>query len=63
MKDGFEKKEHSMWADPPPLLPKHLEYAARDAYVTYEVYRRLNVFERGFFSLYKHSEKKRCRDW
>jgi hypothetical protein len=63
MKDGFGRKEHSMWADPPPLTEKHLEYAARDAYATYEVYRRLDVFERGFFSLYKRPEKKRGRDW
>ncbi|KAM0886356.1 hypothetical protein ACQ4PT_029757 [Festuca glaucescens] len=63
MKDGFGRKEHRMWADPPPLPPKHLEYAARDAYATYEVYRRLDAFERGFFYLFKYSEKKRIRDW
>ena len=63
MKDGFGNTEHSMWANAPPLPDKHLEYAARDAYATYEVYRRLDVYERGFFSLYKHSEKKRSRDW
>nr|XP_051201772.1 uncharacterized protein LOC127315313 [Lolium perenne] len=63
MKDGFGRAEHRMWANPPPLPPKHLEYAARDAYATYEVYRRLDLFERGFFSLFKHSEKKRGRDW
>jgi hypothetical protein len=38
MKDGFGNKEHSMWTNVP-LPPKHLEYAARDAYTTYEVYR------------------------
>jgi hypothetical protein len=63
MKDGFGNTEHSMWANAPPLPEKHLEYVARDAYATYEVYRRLDVYERGFFSLYKHSEKKRSRDW
>ncbi|XP_051221177.2 uncharacterized protein [Lolium perenne] len=63
MKDGFGRAEHRMWANPPPLPPKHLEYAARDAYATYEVFRRLDVFERGFFSLFKHPEKKRGRDW
>ncbi|XP_051201461.2 uncharacterized protein [Lolium perenne] len=63
MKDGFGRAEHRMWANPPPLPPKHLEYAARDAYATYEVYRRLDLFERGFFSLFKHPEKKRGRDW
>ncbi|KAM0851342.1 hypothetical protein ACQ4PT_052476 [Festuca glaucescens] len=63
MKDGFGNTEHNMWANAPPLPEKHLEYAARDAYATYEVYRRLDVYERGFFSLYKHSEKKRSRDW
>ncbi|KAM0898444.1 hypothetical protein ACQ4PT_021922 [Festuca glaucescens] len=63
MKDGFGRKEHSMWANAPSLPPDHILYAARDAYASYEVYRRLDVFERGFFSLYKHSEKKHCRDW
>ncbi|KAM0893842.1 hypothetical protein ACQ4PT_024856 [Festuca glaucescens] len=63
MKDGFGRTEHSMWANAPPLPPDHILYAARDAYATYDVYRRLDVFERGFFSLYKHSEKKRGRDW
>jgi hypothetical protein len=62
MKDGFGRKEHSMWVNVP-LPPKHLEYAARDAYATYEVYRRLDKFERGFFSLFKNSETKRARVW
>ncbi|KAM0849364.1 hypothetical protein ACQ4PT_053801 [Festuca glaucescens] len=38
MKDGFGNTEHSMWANAPPLPEKHLEYAARDAYATYESY-------------------------
>jgi hypothetical protein len=64
MKDGFGHKEHQMWVNPPPLPPKHLEYAARDAYATYESYRRLDVVERGFFSLWKDMPlKKRGRDW
>ncbi|KAM0854003.1 hypothetical protein ACQ4PT_050704 [Festuca glaucescens] len=37
MKDGFGNTEHNMWANAPPLPEKHLEYAARDAYATYEV--------------------------
>ncbi|XP_051229655.1 uncharacterized protein [Lolium perenne] len=40
MKDGFGREEHSMWANAPPLPPEHILYAARDAYVTYEVYKR-----------------------
>ena len=63
MKDGFGFAEHRMWSDSPPLPDKHLEYAARDAYVTYEVYRKLDVYERGFFSLFKNAEKKRARYW
>ncbi|KAM0843820.1 hypothetical protein ACQ4PT_057460 [Festuca glaucescens] len=39
MKDGFGNTEHSMWANAPPLPEKHLEYAARDAYATYEVHK------------------------
>ena len=63
MKDGFGDAEHRMWSDRPPLPDKHLEYAARDAYATYEVYRKLDVYERGFFSLFKNAEKKRARYW
>ncbi|KAM0837260.1 hypothetical protein ACQ4PT_061788 [Festuca glaucescens] len=44
MKDGFGNTEHSMWANASPLPDKHLEYAARDAYATYEVYRRFGFF-------------------
>ncbi|KAM0919018.1 hypothetical protein ACQ4PT_008435 [Festuca glaucescens] len=44
MKDGFGNTEHNMWANAPPLPEKHLEYAARDAYATYEVYRSRTVF-------------------
>ncbi|CAM0945843.1 unnamed protein product [Alopecurus aequalis] len=62
MKDGFGEEEHKIWADAS-LPPKHLEYAARDAYAAYEIYRRLDVFERGFLSLYKNPEKKRARYW
>ena len=63
MKDGFGEKEHNMWALPPPLPEEHLKYAARDAYVAYELYRKLDKFERGFFGLYKNPVKKRLRDW
>jgi hypothetical protein len=67
MKDGFGRREHAIWHEAPPLPPKHLEYAARDAYASYEVYRHLDIFERGFFSMYKnkyaHKDKKRARDW
>ena len=63
MKDGFGENEHRMWADAPPLPDAHVAYAARDAYVSYELYRRLDVFERGFFCLFKSSEKKRAREW
>jgi hypothetical protein len=53
MKTRFGTKEHQMWANPPSLLPKHLQYAATDAYATYETYRRLDVCEGGFFCLWK----------
>jgi hypothetical protein len=53
-----------MWANPPPLPPKHLEYAVRDAYATYKTYRRLDVVERGFFFLWKDMPLKKCgRNW
>jgi hypothetical protein len=64
MKYGFGNKDHQMWANPPPLPLKHLEYAARDAYATYKTYRRLDVCKRGFFCLWKDMPmKKRGRDW
>ncbi|KAM0834278.1 hypothetical protein ACQ4PT_063705 [Festuca glaucescens] len=49
MKDGFGRKEHSMWANAPPLPPDHILYAARDAYASYEVYRRLDVLRGASF--------------
>ncbi|KAM0888417.1 hypothetical protein ACQ4PT_028366 [Festuca glaucescens] len=50
MKDGFGNREHNMWANAPLLPEKHLEYAARDAYATYEVKKlvsRKNLFVKG----------------
>lgn len=56
MKDGFGHKEHGMWSDAP--LPRaHMEYAAKDAYVSYELYRRLDLFQRGYYSLNKNQEE------
>nr|XP_051229245.1 uncharacterized protein LOC127347056 [Lolium perenne] len=63
MKDGFGRAEHRMWANPPPLPPKHLEYAARDAYATYEVYRRLDLFERASSPYSNIPRRSVARDW
>ena len=61
MKDDFGEKEHNMWAEEP-LPRKHLEYAARDAYVAYELYVRLDKYKRGFISIEKNPSTK-ARDW
>ena len=61
MKDDFGEKEHNMWAEAP-LPRKHLEYAARDAYVAYELYVRLDKYKRGFISIEKNPSTK-ARDW
>ena len=54
-KDGDEMTvdDHRKWGVAP-LSQKHLDYAAKNAFLSYELYRMLDFYERGFFRrLYK----------
>ena len=44
-----------------PLSTKHIEYAAMDAYATYDVYMRLVTMEKGQVRLQEFLEEKRLR--
>ena len=54
--DDMTDDDHRKWGVAP-LSQKHLEYAAKNAYLSYEVYRRLDIYERGFFRLFKKNVK------
>uniref|UniRef100_A0A8I6Y7J6 3'-5' exonuclease domain-containing protein n=1 Tax=Hordeum vulgare subsp. vulgare TaxID=112509 RepID=A0A8I6Y7J6_HORVV len=42
MKTSFPKSKHKLW-EKAPLDPINIEYAAKDAYVSYELYRKIRV--------------------
>uniref|UniRef100_A0A8I6ZF58 3'-5' exonuclease domain-containing protein n=1 Tax=Hordeum vulgare subsp. vulgare TaxID=112509 RepID=A0A8I6ZF58_HORVV len=42
MKTSFPKSQHKLW-EKAPLDPINIEYAAKDAYVSYELYRKIRV--------------------
>ena len=46
MKTGFPKTQHDHW-EKTPLDAINIEYAAIDAYVAYEVYRRIGIINYG----------------
>ena len=46
MMKNFPKTGHKFW-EKKPLDPINIEYAARDGYVAYELYRRIGVFNYG----------------
>ena len=56
MKDAITEDDHHIWAEAP-LPLKNIYYASRDAYATYDVYRRLVNFQKGFKSLRQHLAK------
>ncbi|KAE8769774.1 hypothetical protein D1007_58575 [Hordeum vulgare] len=56
MKDAITKDGHHIWEEAP-LPLKNIYYASRDAYATYNVYRRLVKFEKGFESQCQHLTK------
>ena len=62
MKGGMTNDDHQLWHKAP-LSEKHLHYAAKDAYVTYELYRKLDFYERGRYKLIKKTQKERLRKW
>jgi len=49
MKDAITEDDHHIWAEAP-LPLKNIYYASMDAYATYDVYRRLVNFQKGFES-------------
>ena len=60
MKDGFSFDDHCQWAFYP-LSRKHIDYAAIDAFASYDIWRRMVVFKRGFKRLKEDRENKLCR--
>ena len=44
MKTKFSSDKHDLW-ETKPLSLMHLEYAAKDGYVSYELYRRILALE------------------
>uniref|UniRef100_A0A8I6XI19 3'-5' exonuclease domain-containing protein n=1 Tax=Hordeum vulgare subsp. vulgare TaxID=112509 RepID=A0A8I6XI19_HORVV len=46
MKTSFPKSQHKLWKKAP-LDPINIEYAAKDAYVSYELYRKIRVVNYG----------------
>lgn len=62
MKGGMTNDDHQVWHRAP-LSQKHKDYAAKDAYVAYELYRQLDFYERGRYKVMSRSQRKRCRQW
>ena len=56
MKDVLTEDDHHIWAEAP-LPLKNIYYASMDAYATYDVYRRLVNFQKGFESQRQHLAK------
>ena len=56
MKDALTEDDHHIWAEAP-LPLKNIYYASMDAYATYDVYRRLVNFQKGFESQRQHLAK------
>ena len=46
MKTSFSKSQHKLW-EKAPLDRINIEYAAKDAYVSYELYRKIRVVHHG----------------
>ena len=46
MKTSFPKYQHKLW-EKGPLDDINIEYAAKDAYVSYELYRKIRVVNYG----------------
>ena len=60
MKKSFPKEKHQFW-EWKPLSPIHLEYAAKDGYVSYELYRRILIIKNGLRHLHQQPMKERLR--
>ena len=48
-----------------PLTMRHIEYAAKDAYIPYEIWSRLTTIQEGLrrAKLEKEQTRKRARSW
>ena len=62
MKSKMTNDEHQLWGIAP-LSEKHMQYAAKDAYVAYELYKLLDFYERGRYRAMKNTNNTRCRTW
>ena len=60
MKKSFPKEKHQFW-EWKPLSPIHLEYAAKDGYVSYELYHRILIIKNGLRHLHQQPMKERLR--
>ena len=60
MKKSFPKEKHQFW-EWKPLSPIHLEYAAKDGYVSYELYSRILIIKNGLRHLHQQPMKERLR--
>ena len=60
MKKSFPKEKHQ-FCEWKPLSPIHLEYAAKDEYVSYELYRRILIIKNGLRHLHQQPVKERLR--
>jgi len=62
MKGGMTDDDHQLWHKAP-LTEKHVTYAAKDAYISYELYRVLDFYERGRYKVVKRTQQIRLRQW
>ena len=62
MKGGMTDADHQLWHKAP-LSEKHLKYAAKDGYVSYELYKILDFYERGCYKVMKRKEQEPLRKW
>ncbi|KAI5016120.1 hypothetical protein ZWY2020_005971 [Hordeum vulgare] len=56
MKDAITEDDHHIWAEAP-LPLKNIYYASKDTYATYDIYKRLVNFLKGFESQCQHLAK------
>jgi len=60
---GLTKKDHLGWGSAP-LSKKHKHYAAKNAFVSFELFRKLDIHERGFFHrLYIKKPEYKHKPW
>jgi hypothetical protein len=60
MKKSIPKEKHQYW-EWKPLSPLHLEYTAKDGYVSYELYHRILIINHGLRHLLQPPVRERLR--